>query len=234
MSDIVLELQNVSRIFGEGDAQVKALDNVSLSIRRGEFVLIVGSSGSGKSTLLNMIGLLDKPTSGKVILDGKETTTLNDSQVSQYRNEKLGFVFQFANLLPDLTVLENVMLPQQIQGSSEDVRQNATDLLIKVGLEDQINKRSNKISGGQAQRAAIARGLVNRPTIVLADEPTGNLDSVTAGKIVKLAKTMAKELNQTFIIVTHDKDQFPDVDRIITIKDGKAFNGEETTMEITA
>ena len=234
MSDIVLELQNVSRIFGEGDAQVKALDNVSLSIRRGEFVLIVGSSGSGKSTLLNMIGLLDKPTSGKVILDGKETTTLNDGQVSQYRNEKLGFVFQFANLLPDLTVLENVMLQQQIQRSSEDVRQNATDLLIKVGLEDQINKRSNKISGGQAQRAAIARGLVNRPTIVLADEPTGNLDSVTAGKVVKLAKTMAKELNQTFIIVTHDIHQFPDVDRIITIKDVKAFSGEETTMEITA
>ena len=233
MSDIVLELQYVSRIFGEDDAQVKALDNVSLSIRRGEFVLIVGSSGSGNSTLLNMIGLLDKPTSGKVILDGKETTTLNDGQVSQYRNEKLGFVFQFANLLPDLTVLENVMLPQQIQRSSEDVRQNATDLLIKVGLEDQINKRSNKISGGQAQRAAIARGLVNRPTIVLADEPTGNLDSVTAGKVVKLAKTMAKELNQTFIIVTHDKHQFPDVDRIITIKDGKAFSEEETTMEIT-
>ena len=233
MSDTVLELQNVSRIFGEGDAQVKALDNVSISIKRGEFVLIVGSSGSGKSTLLNMIGLLDKPTSGKVILDGKETTTLNDGQVSQYRNEKLGFVFQFANLLPDLTVLENVMLPQQIQGSSEDVRQNAKDLLIKVGLEDQINKRSNKISGGQAQRAAIARGLVNRPTVVLADEPTGNLDSVTAGKVVKLAKTMAKELNQTFIIVTHDKHQFPDVDRIITIKDGKSFE-EENTMEIVA
>ena len=233
MSDIVLELQNVSRIFGEGDTQVKALDDVSFKIKRGEFVLIVGSSGSGKSTLLNMIGLLDKPTFGKVILDGKETTTLNDGQVSQYRNEKLGFVFQFANLLPVLTVLENVMLPQQIQGSSEDIRQNATDLLIKVGLEDQINKRSNKISGGQAQRAAIARGLVYRPTVVLADEPTGNLDSVTAGKVVKLAKTMAKELNQTFIIVTHDKHQFPDVDRIITIKDGKAFSEEETTMEIT-
>ena len=234
MSDIVLELQNVSRIFGSGDTQVKALDNVSFSIKRGEFVLIVGSSGSGKSTLLNMIGLLDKPTIGKVILDGKETTALNDGQVSQYRNEKLGFVFQFANLLPDLTVLENVMLPQQIQRSSENVRQNATDLLIKVGLEDQMNKRSNKVSGGQAQRAAIARGLVNRPTIVLADEPTGNLDSVTAGKIVKLAKTMAKELNQTFIVVTHDRHQFPDVDRIITIKDGKSFEEEETTMEITA
>ena len=234
MSDPVLELQNVSKIFGEGDTQVKALDNVSFSIKRGEFVLIVGSCGSGKSTLLNMIGLLDKPTIGKVILDGKETTALNDGQVSQYRNEKLGFVFQFANLLPDLTVLENVMLPQQIQRSSENVRQNATDLLIKVGLEDQMNKRSNKVSGGQAQRAAIARGLVNRPTIVLADEPTGNLDSVTAGKIVKLAKTMAKELNQTFIVVTHDRHQFPDVDRVITIKDGKSFEEEETTMEITA
>ena len=234
MSDIVLELQNVTKIFGEGDTQVKALDDVSFSIKRGEFVLIVGSSGSGKSTLLNMIGLLDKPTSGKIILDGKQTTTLNDGQVSQYRNEKLGFVFQFANLLPDLTVVENVMLPQQIQRSSEDIRQNATDLLIKVGLEDQINKRSNKISGGQAQRAAIARGLVNRPTVVLADEPTGNLDSVTAGKVVKVAKTMAKELNQTFIIVTHDRDQFPDVDRVITIIDGKAFDGKETTMEITA
>ena len=234
MSDIVLELKNVTKIFGEGDTQVKALDDVSFSIKRGEFVLIVGSSGSGKSTLLNMIGLLDKPTSGKVILDGKQTTTLNDGQVSQYRNEKLGFVFQFANLLPDLTVVENVMLPQQIQRSSEDIRQNATDLLIKVGLEDQINKRSNKISGGQAQRAAIARGLVNRPTVVLADEPTGNLDSVTAGKVVKLAKTMAKELNQTFIIVTHDREQFPDVDRVITIIDGKAFDGKETTMEITA
>jgi len=233
MSDIVLELQNVTKIFGEGDTQVKALDDVSFSIKRGEFVLIVGSSGSGKSTLLNMIGLLDKPTSGKVILDGKETTMLNDGQVSQYRNEKLGFVFQFANLLPDLTVLENVMLPQQIQRSSEDVRQNATDLLIKVGLEDQINKRSNKISGGQAQRAAIARGLVNRPAVVLADEPTGNLDSVTASKVVKLAKTMAKELNQTFIIVTHDRHQFPDVDRVITIIDGKAFDGKENTMEIT-
>jgi len=234
MSDIVLELQNVTKIFGEGDTQVKALDDVSFSIKRGEFVLIVGSSGSGKSTLLNMIGLLDKPTSGKVILDGKQTTTLNDGQVSQYRNEKLGFVFQFANLLPDLTVLENVMLPQQIQRSSEDIRQNATDLLIKVGLEDQINKRSNKISGGQAQRAAIARGLVNRPTVVLADEPTGNLDSVTASKVVKLAKTMAKELNQTFIIVTHDRHQFPDIDRVITIIDGKAFDGKETTMEIAA
>lgn len=212
---------------------MRALDDVSFTINRGEFVLIVGSSGSGKSTLLNMIGLLDKPTSGTVILDGQETSKLNDGEVSTFRNKQLGFVFQFANLLPDLTVLENVMLPQQILGG-KNIRKKAKDLLIKVGLEDQIKKRSNKVSGGQAQRAAIARGLVNAPTIVLADEPTGNLDSVTAQKIVKLAKQMAKELNQTFIIVTHDRHQFPDVDRIITIKDGRAFEGEETTMEITA
>jgi lipoprotein-releasing system ATP-binding protein len=203
-----------------------------LTIKRGEFILIVGSSGSGKSTLLNMIGLLDKPTSGKIILDDTETTQLNDSQVSQYRNKKLGFIFQSSNLLQDLSVLENVMLPQQIQQDSENFVEKAKQLLIKVGLEDQIPKRANKVSGGQAQRAAIARGLINNPTIVLADEPTGNLDSITAVNIVKLMKTMAREFNQTFIIVTHDRQQFPDVDRVITIKDGRAFEGEQEEMGI--
>ena len=207
---------------------------MSLTINRGEFVLIVGSSGSGKSTLLNMIGLLDGPTSGKIILDKTETTQLTDSQISEYRNKKLGFIFQFSNLLQDLSVLENVMLPQQIQQNSKDVLQKAKQLLIRVGLEDQIPKRGNKISGGQAQRVAIARGLVNNPTIVLADEPTGNLDSVTAANVVKLMKTMARELNQTFIIVTHDRQQFPDVDRVITIKDGRSFEGEHPQMELVA
>jgi len=224
----------VTKIFGEGDTEVRALDNVSLTINRGEFVLIVGSSGSGKSTLLNMIGLLDGPTSGKIILDKTETTQLNDSQISEYRNKKLGFIFQFSNLLQDLSVLENVMLPQQIQQNSKDVLQKAKQLLVRVGLEDQIPKRANKISGGQAQRVAIARGLVNNPTIVLADEPTGNLDSVTAANVVKLMKTMARELNQTFIIVTHDRQQFPDVDRVITIKDGRSFEGEHPQMELVA
>tara|TARA_B100001750_G_scaffold137045_1_gene109051 strand:- start:1825 stop:2499 length:675 start_codon:yes stop_codon:yes gene_type:complete len=224
----------VTKIFGEGDTEVRALDNVSLTINRGEFVLIVGSSGSGKSTLLNMIGLLDGPTSGRIILDNTETTQLSDSQVSEYRNKKLGFIFQFSNLLQDLSVLENVMLPQQIQQDSENILQKAKQLLVRVGLEDQIPKRANKISGGQAQRVAIARGLVNNPTIVLADEPTGNLDSVTAANIVKLMKTMAKELNQTFIIVTHDRQQFPDVDRVITIKDGRSFEGEQPKMELVA
>jgi len=224
----------VTKIFGEGDTEVRALDNVSLTINRGEFVLIVGSSGSGKSTLLNMIGLLDGPTSGKIILDKTETTQLTDSQISEYRNKKLGFIFQFSNLLQDLSVLENVMLPQQIQQNSKDVLQKAKQLLIRVGLEDQIPKRANKISGGQAQRVAIARGLVNNPTIVLADEPTGNLDSITAANVVKLMKTMARELNQTFIIVTHDRQQFPDVDRVITIKDGRSFEGEHPQMELVA
>ena len=227
-------MKNVTRIFGEGDTQVRALDNVSLSINRGEFVLIVGSSGSGKSTLLNMIGLIDRPTSGRIILDNIETTQLNDNQVSQFRNKKLGFIFQFSNLLQDLSVLENVMLPQQIQTNSLNSIDAAKQLLVKVGLEDQISKRANKISGGQAQRAAIARGLINKPAIVLADEPTGNLDSVTAANIVKLMKEMAKEFNQTFIVVTHDRQQFPDVDRVITIKDGRSFEGEQPEMELVA
>ena len=224
----------MTKIFGEGDTEVRALDNVSLTVNRGEFVLIVGSSGSGKSTLLNMIGLLDGPTSGKIILDETETTQLSDSQISEYRNKKLGFIFQFSNLLQDLSVLENVMLPQQIQQNSEDVFQKAKQLLVRVGFEYQIPKRANKISGGQAQRVAIARGLVNNPTIVLADEPTGNLDSITAANVVKLMKTMARELNQTFIIVTHDRQQFPDVDRVITIKDGRSFEGEHPQMELVA
>ena len=218
----------MTKIYGEAETKVTALDNVSFSIKKGEFVLIVGSSGSGKSTLLNMIGLLDKPTQGKVLVDGFDTSNLTDNEISAFRNEKLGFVFQFSNLLADLTVLENVLLPSQIQLDSP-TNDKAKEVLEKVGLSDQLFKRANKISGGQAQRAAIARGLVNNPTVVLADEPTGNLDSVTAKNIVELMKRMAKDLGQTFIVVTHDRTQFGDVDRIITIKDGRAFEGERPT-----
>jgi len=201
---------------------------VSFSVEEGEFALIVGSSGSGKSTLLNMIGLLDKPSDGNVIIDGTDTTQLNDDKISSFRNKKLGFIFQFSNLLSDLTVLENVLLPRQIGNTNENSTSEAIELLTSVGLEDQIYKRANKISGGQAQRAAIARGLINHPSIVLADEPTGNLDSVTSQNVVNLMKTMAKKLNQTFIIVTHDRQHFGDVDRVITIKDGKAFEENES------
>ena len=211
-----------------------ALNNVSFSVKKGEFVLVIGSSGSGKSTLLNMVGLLDRPTEGRVLVDGFDTSDLTDNEISAFRNKKLGFVFQFSNLLADLTVLENVLLPSQIQFDST-TNNRAKEILEKVGLKDQLFKRANKISGGQAQRAAIARGLVNNPTIVLADEPTGNLDSVTAKNVVEIMKKMAKDLGQTFIVVTHERAQFGDVDRVITIKDGRAFEGEMIDpMEVSA
>ena len=223
----------MTKIYGEAETKVIALNNVSFSVKKGEFVLIVGSSGSGKSTLLNMIGLLDHPTQGKVMIDGFDTSNLTDNEVSKFRNEKLGFVFQFANLLADLTVLENVLLPSQIQFDSSNILDKAKMILEQVGLGDQLYKRANKISGGQAQRAAIARGLVNNPTIVLADEPTGNLDSVTAENVVQLMKKMAKDLNQTFIVVTHERAQFGSVDRVITVKDGRVFEGDHSTkMEV--
>ena len=224
----------MTKIYGEAETKVRALDNVSFSVKKGEFVLVIGSSGSGKSTLLNMIGLLDKPTEGRVLVDGFDTSNLTDNEISTFRNKKLGFVFQFANLLADLTVLENVLLPSQIQFDSS-TNNRAKEILEKVGLKDQLFKRANKISGGQAQRAAIARGLVNNPTIVLADEPTGNLDSVTAKNVVEVMKKMAKDLGQTFIIVTHERAQFGDVDRVITIKDGRAFEGEHSPeLEVVA
>ena len=224
----------MSKIYGEAETEVRALDNVSFSVKKGEFVLVIGSSGSGKSTLLNMVGLLDRPTEGRVLVDGFDTSDLTDNEISAFRNKKLGFVFQFSNLLADLTVLENVLLPSQIQFDST-TNNRAKEILEKVGLKDQLFKRANKISGGQAQRAAIARGLVNNPTIVLADEPTGNLDSVTAKNVVEIMKKMAKDLGQTFIVVTHERAQFGDVDRVITIKDGRAFEGEHSQeLEIVA
>ena len=224
----------MTKIYGEAETKVRALDNVSFSVKKGEFVLVIGSSGSGKSTLLNMVGLLDRPTEGRVLVDGFDTSDLTDNEISAFRNKKLGFVFQFSNLLADLTVLENVLLPSQIRLDST-TNNRAKKILEKVGLKDQLFKRANKISGGQAQRAAIARGLVNNPTIVLADEPTGNLDSVTARNIVQLMKTMAKDLGQTFIVVTHERAQFGDVDRVITIKDGRAFEGEHSPeLEVVA
>jgi len=224
----------LTKIYGEAETEVRALDNVSFSVKKGEFVLVIGSSGSGKSTLLNMVGLLDRPTEGRVLVDGFDTSDLTDNEISAFRNKKLGFVFQFSNLLADLTVLENVLLPSQIQFDST-TNNRAKEILEKVGLKDQLFKRANKISGGQALRAAIARGLVNNPTIVLADEPTGNLDSVTAKNVVEVMKKMAKDLGQTFIVVTHERAQFGDVDRVITIKDGRAFEGEHSPeLEVVA
>ena len=208
-------------MYGSGSTEVRALSEATFSVERGQVTLVVGSSGSGKSTLLNMMGLLDRPTSGRVMLDGTDTSGMDDGRLSSLRNSKLGFVFQFSNLLPDLTVLENVMLPGQIGGRCS--RAEAERLLATVGLKDQMHQRANKVSGGQAQRAAIARGLVNRPALVLADEPTGNLDSVTAASVVELIKSMASRLGQAFVIVTHDREQFGEVDRVVTVRDGRVL-----------
>ena len=208
-------------MYGSGSTEVRALSEATFSVERGQVTLVVGSSGSGKSTLLNMMGLLDRPTSGRVMLDGTDTSGMDDGRLSSLRNSKLGFVFQFSNLLPDLTVLENVMLPGQIGGRCS--RAEAERLLATVGLKDQMHQRANKVSGGQAQRAAIARGLVNKPALVLADEPTGNLDSVTAASVVELIKSMASRLGQAFVIVTHDREQFGEVDRVVTVRDGRVL-----------
>jgi lipoprotein-releasing system ATP-binding protein len=221
-----LEVKNVDKVYGQGDTEVYALRNLSFSVKRGEFMLIVGSSGSGKSTLLNMIGLLDRPTRGKVIVDGVDTSTLNDNQLSSFRNSKLGFIFQFSNLLSDLTVLENVTLPRRIQGTMQNAIEESKTLLKTVGLESQMAKFGNQISGGQAQRVAITRALVNKPAIVLADEPTGNLDSVSAETTIQLLKSLNRKLYQTFIIVTHDRHQFGEVDKVVTIKDGRIVKEE--------
>lgn len=212
-------MRGLEKVYGEGSTEVRALSGATFSVERGQVTLVVGSSGSGKSTLLNMMGLLDRPTSGRVLIDGTDTSGMGDGRLSSLRNEKIGFVFQFSNLLPDLTVLENVMLPGQIGGKSR--RPEAERLLEAVGLGPQMHQRANKVSGGQAQRAAIARGLVNGPSLVLADEPTGNLDSVTAAAVVDLIKSMASRLGQAFVIVTHDRHQFGDVDRVVTVHDGR-------------
>jgi len=228
MAEAVLEISRLSKVYGDnrpGAVRTQALRDVSLTVPRGEFMLIVGSSGSGKSTLLNMIGLLDRPTTGSIRIDGVETAGLPDGELSSFRSSRLGFVFQFSNLLAELTVIENVELPQKILGGARRLP-NPRELLAAVGMTDQMHKRANAISGGQAQRAAIARGLANGPSIVLADEPTGNLDSKSAAATIELMKSMARELAQTFIIVTHDRHQFGDVDRIVSIKDGMAHEGE--------
>jgi ABC-type lipoprotein export system ATPase subunit len=213
-------------VYGEGGTAVHALKGINFSVKRGEFMLIVGSSGSGKSTLLNMIGMLDRPTRGKIVIDGVDISTLSDNQLSSLRNSKLGFIFQFSNLLSDLTILENVLLPRKIQGTLGGSEEEARRLLRTVGLEGKENKFANKVSGGQAQRAAITRALINRPAIILADEPTGSLDSIAAETTVQLLKSLNRKLNQTFIIVTHDRPQFGEVDKIVTVKDGKLVEGE--------
>ncbi len=222
MSDkYIIQVKNLTKIFGDG-VEIKALDGVDLDIERGEFLAIIGPSGSGKSTLLNQIGILDTPTSGTVLLNGVDVTKMSDKERSRTRNKELGFIFQYHHLLPDFNALENVMMPLLISGiRSSQARDIARKVLDEVGLGDRMEHRPNQLSGGQNQRVAIARALVNKPSIVIGDEPTGNLDSKASENIYELLRQLNREHNQTFILVTHDERMAAKTDRIIRLVDGR-------------
>ncbi len=222
MSDkYIIQVKNLTKIFGDG-VEIKALDGVDLDIERGEFLAIIGPSGSGKSTLLNQIGILDTPTSGTVLLNGVDVTEMSDKERSRTRNKELGFIFQYHHLLPDFNALENVMMPLLISGiRSSQARDIARKVLDEVGLGDRMEHRPNQLSGGQNQRVAIARALVNKPSIVIGDEPTGNLDSKASENIYELLRQLNREHNQTFILVTHDERMAAKTDRIIRLVDGR-------------
>lgn len=217
----IIELKNLTKIYKNG-MEFRALDNANLKIKKGEFVAIVGPSGSGKSTLMHLIGLLDTPSSGTLLIDRNNVTNMSDKERSEIRNRMLGFVFQYHHLLPDFTALENVMMPLLIAGKKrKEAKETAEKLLKEVGLEDRMDHKPGELSGGQNQRVAIARALSCSPAIVLGDEPTGNLDTKTGDMIYELLRQLNKEYNQTFIVVTHNDDMALKADRIIRLVDGK-------------
>jgi len=218
----VLETRNVEKTYQMGKVKVSALRGISLQIEEGEFVAIFGPSGSGKSTILHVLGGLERPDKGSVLVDGIDLSTLNDSKLADIRLHKIGFVFQFFNLLPKLTALRNVELPLTLADVSEgESLGKAKEMLELVGLKDRIDHRPTEMSGGEQQRVAIARALINNPKIVLADEPTGNLDTTTGWDIVNLMKRLNEKTKQTFVVVTHDQSVAETADRMIQLKDGK-------------
>ena len=221
----ILRIENLNKIYGKGDNQVKAVDNVSFSVEKGEFVAIIGASGSGKSTLLHLIGGVDRPTSGKVFIEGKDIYSLNYDNLAIFRRRQIGLIYQFYNLIPVLNVAENITLPTKLDG--RDVDEKRLDELLKtLGLEKRKYNLPNQLSGGQQQRVSIGRAIINEPALMLADEPTGNLDSKASEEIISLLKLSNKKYNQTVIVITHDEKIALEADRIITIDDGKIIKDE--------
>ena len=216
----ILETKDLRKVYGSGDTEVRALDGVDLTVEKGEFVAVVGTSGSGKSTLLHMLGGLDRPTSGTVTVDGRELSALKDEELTIFRRRKIGFVFQNYNLVPVLNVYENIVLPIQLDGKTPD--QAYVDQIIEtLGLGNKLQNLPNNLSGGQQQRVAIARALAAKPAIILADEPTGNLDSATSLDVMGLLKVTAQKFSQTIVMITHNEELAQMADRIIRIEDGR-------------
>lgn len=221
----ILEITNLKKYYGKEESLVKALDDVNLTIEEGEFTAIVGTSGSGKSTLLHMMGSLDRPTSGKVFIENKDIFAMNDEKLAVFRRRKIGFIFQAYNLVPVLNAWENITLPIGLDGKDVD-HDYINELMNVLGILSKKNSLPNSMSGGQQQRVAIARALASKPSIILADEPTGNLDSKTAGEVISLLKMSVKKYNQTLVMITHDDKIAQMADRVIRIEDGKIKAGE--------
>ena len=224
----ILEVTNLCKTYGKGDTMVKALDNVSFSVEKGEFVAIIGPSGSGKSTLLHILGGVDVPTKGSVVINQTDISNLDETALAIVRRRQIGLIYQFYNLIPILTVQENLTLPLLLDGRKPDEKQIST-LVKRLGLENRLDHLPNQLSGGQQQRVSIGRALVNNPALMLADEPTGNLDSENSKEIISLLRQFNKDFNQTVIIITHDEKIANSADRVITIEDGK-ITGDEVRI----
>lgn len=222
----ILRVENLSKVYGKGENEVRAVDNVSFSIEKGEFVAIVGASGSGKSTLLHLLGGVDRPTGGKVYIDGQDIYSLNDENLAIFRRRQVGLIYQFYNLIPILNVEENITLPCNLDGKEVD-KNRLEELLKTLKLENRRKHLPNELSGGQQQRVSIGRAIINNPAIMLADEPTGNLDSKASEEIISLLKLSNKKYNQTVIVITHDEKIALEADRIITIDDGRIIKDEK-------
>lgn len=221
----ILEVNELTKIYGSGDSLVTALDHVSFQVKKGEFVAIVGASGSGKSTLMNLIGGIDRPTSGDVVVDGRHIFDMDESALAIFRRRNIGIVYQFYNLIPNLTVVENIMLPCLLDNRKPDAKK-LTEILEMTGLADRADHLPGELSGGQNQRVSVGRALINDPAFILADEPTGNLDSKAGRKIIELLTAANRKENQTLILVTHDEKIALLADRILTISDGKLVRDE--------